>query len=474
MNYNEVLPRKKTVLQGVFYNNFIIFVFIFCIVSTFYILYNTNHSGYEPLFLLPLSFGCSFVLFLSPIIYRKNNIFLFIFSIVAFLRLVILPLLIVYTGYYGGRSPVPPLPSSYSKGIYLMTYEMIIVSALIYFLFRNLNLKKQDHQLNKQIKLPNNIIIYLLFIVFTLCLLALNPNSINFFAFLSPTEHTLKIGEGSTLQTVTFYLLLTSKYLVFLMFMAYFRKKYLSTSNKIYIILSFIIVLLNISIIFGQNRADFIVPALASLILFYKMYPKYGRMATVVIIVGMVFITSFISEERGTVTRTHGQNPLVDTADVLQTYLGGPYNVAIGIETAQANPDDRSFGNFLYDILRPTIGPNLLLKHVDMEMSSFLFNERIFFSDMRTQNLPIIGQGYLYFGFVFSPIVMFLFLLLVRTLVKILNKQLRIELIFFLTIPIARIGLAMGQNASILMNDISFFLLINIVVYLLNNRVSLK
>lgn len=125
-------------------------------------------------------------------------------------------------------------------------------------------------------------------------------------------------------------------------------------------------------------------------------------------------------------------------------------------------------------MLRPTLGLNVLLKNLDLKTSTNYFNERIYFEERSTQIIPIIGQGYFFFNFVFSPVIMIMFLFFVRFLINVRQKKARIELIFFLSITIARIGLALGQNGSILMNDTSFFLLLFIFVYYFNNKIVLK
>lgn len=50
------------------------------------------------------------------------------------LRFVIMPIFLVSVQYYGGRSPVAPLPSSIETAIWLMVYELIILTLVIFFL----------------------------------------------------------------------------------------------------------------------------------------------------------------------------------------------------------------------------------------------------------------------------------------------------------------------------------------------------
>jgi hypothetical protein len=257
--------------------------------------------------------------------------------------------------------------------------------------------------------------------------------------------------------------------------MSYCYKKYVISNKKKYIWLSFLIVLINILILFGDNRSDFIITAIVSLFLLYNLYPRQSKVPIIIVIIAIIIVTSFITSHRNTVTFTRGENPMIDITDTLQVYLGGPYNVAIAIETAKLFPESSTPINLVYDLFRPAMGFNLILKHVEgFEFTNYLFNYRLFFSDHVSQIMPIVGQGYYYFGFVFSPLLIIAFIILVYYLIRSIQRQNRIELIFFLSIPITRLGFAMGQNAGILINDTTFFLFLNLLIFYLNNKIVLN
>lgn len=445
-----------------------VFVLLISFISTLYVDYNVSHLGYDKLHLLPFVFGIVYVVFISTVLFKNTNIFLIVFTAVSFTRYVILPTLIVYTNLYGGRSTVPPLNSSLETGLSLMIYELVVVSLVIFFLFRNY---KPDLGTNRLI-LPNGYFIYIIFILMTLFLVILTPSALNSFYIIVPPEGLGSI-DGGGLYSLTVYCLIISKFFIYLILMSFLYKKFLLSQSRFYILLSLIVTVLNISLVFGANRADFIITSIVSILLFNKLYPKQGKFVSVFFVIMMVIILSFINSYRDHNTYSDGANPLMDLTATLQVYLGGPYNVAIAVETAELNPEGRDLLHFGYDLLRPTIGPNIILQNVDYKMTSDYFNERIFFSDHKSQIIPIIGQGYFFFGFFLSPIILLSFVLLVRILLHLRQNISKIELYFFLSIPIARIGLAMGQNGSILMNDTSYFLTLSLIVYYLNNKIVL-
>lgn len=449
-------------------------VFLTSIICSIYVGYLTNHSGYQLLFLLPLIYGIVFVFLIAPILFKKTNMFIIIFTAITFTRYIILPVSIVYSGWYGGRSEVPPLSSSYDLALRLMIYELIISTIVIYFLFSKL--KSKNIRINDATTLPQNKVVYIIFIIISLVLLGINPNALKSFAFIFPSESLTGLGSNSIFDTLTTYSLMTSKFIIFLLLISRFYRKFILTNNKVYIMLSLITVLLNIIIIVGDNRSNFIITAIVSFVLFYKLFPRNSKIPFVLIIMIILIMTSFITTHRNTVTITEGANPSKDFTNTLQVYLGGPYNVAIATETAKKFPESRTVSNLFYDFTRPAIGFNLIMKNFEdeFEFSNYLFNQRIYFSNHAAQIIPMIGQGYFYFGFIFSPLLLLLFIVFVYFLLQSIYKKNNIELFFFLTIPITRIGFAMGQNAGILINDATMFLLLNLLVFYLNSKISLK
>lgn len=444
-------------------------VFILSIITTTYIAYNTEHPGYNNLFLMPLIYGVAYVLFITPIRARLNNVYIYVFIAVSFTRYVILPLLITLTKYYGGRSSVPPMDSSFQLAIYLMCYEMIVVFLFSYLIFR----KYKAPIKNGQINFPKSIFVYVIFIGLSILLSLLFPASLKSFAFLKVHSGFIDFGKGSFLVNLVTYLLVVSKFLIFILILNFCKKRYQKSKNIVYVFISLLAVFINISIFFGDNRADYIITAIASMLLYFKLFPKYVKPSILPLIIIAILVTSFINESRNINSITNGEDKLLDLTETLQVYLAGPYNVAISIEAAELNQDERNILRLPHELLRPVIGLNIILKHFDVKPTSQYFNERIYFSDHVSQIVPMIGQGYFYLGFFLSPLIFILYLILVKVFINLRDKLNRIDLYFFLSIPIARIGFAMGQNASILANDISFFLVLFLIAYYFNNKVVL-
>ena len=164
-----------------------------------------------------------------------------------------------------------------------------------------------------------------------------------------------------------------------------------------------------------------------------------------------------------------------DLVDFFQSYTGGPYNVAIAIESAELFEDERNIGVLIFDFLRPTLGINLIMKNLDINYTNVYFNYRMFFNPNRaSQIMPMIGEGYFTVGIIFAPIVDIIFIYIAFNLKKIQLRKNRIELIYFFMITMIRLGFLMGQNATIQMNDLSFNLFVPLILYWFNNKFIFK
>lgn len=448
---------------------------IIVIISTimaFYVGNNVKHNGYNNLFLLPLLFGVMYVIFISPIRRRLNNIFIHIFIVVSFTRYIVLPYLIVSTGFYGGRSSVAPQNESFLKAINLMSYELIIVSFFVYIIFR----KYKNNNSNNEIItiLPKSNFLYVIFISTSLLLGLLFPQSLRSFGFLKVPTGLLDLGESSIIISIITYSLVVTKFLIFILAMSFIHKKYLKNKLPIYVFISLFLVLFSMSIFFGDNRSDFIITSIASVLLFYRLYPHTIKYTIVPLGVFSLIILSSLNDYRGNVTVTGGGNELLDLTGNLQVYLAGPYNVAIAIEAAELNEIEGNVLHLVHELLRPVMGLNIFLKEIDIKPSSSYFNERIFFNDHISQIMPMIGQGYFYLGFLLAPTITILYLLLVKFLIIVRDKEKRIEIIFFFGITIARMGFVTVQNGSILANDASFFLFLFLIIYYFNEKFVLR
>ena len=431
---------------------------VFCIGSAFYTGTNSTHEGYTYIYTLHKSF-----------ITNSYNPFLIVFTFIAFLRYVILPILIVYSDYYGGRSIAEPLEDSFIYAIHLMNWELICASFAIYFFSK---IYKKNTNVEITISKRKNYIYYL-FIAFSLLLALAFPKgllAINFvFQAILPTD----LDTASSIDNLVSYSVIISKSLIFLMIIKSLGSKYHSTSKLKYMYIALVVSMFNILIYWGTNRSDILISAIATSLTLVHFFgapiKKYFVLGAVV----MLTVLTLVTQSREHASVSGGFNKSVDITDAVQAYTGGPYNVAIAVETKNYFPESQNLKVLLFDIFRPMIGVNLLIKNSDQAYSNMYFNDRIWLHvDRRSQILPMIGQGNLFFGFFFAPVLTVFFVFLAFYIRSKIFISSNIEIYYFFNLALIRLGFMLGQNTMNMVNDLSMNLFLFLFVYFLNKKFS--
>ena len=381
----------------------LIFVtFTIGVVTSLFILFNSSKDGYEFLFTQPFLYAILFSLVLhttlSDFIKRP---FFFVFAFIGGLRYVILPLLIVIANNYGGRSSLEPLAENYHLAIVLMNYELLIITLLI--LFKELSVNSMRNSLNININLDSRHTFYIIFIFFSFLSYLLVPEVRRNINILSPSINNEEVQ--STVINILVYCFIISKQLLFIIILKKIYILYISQKNSLYLLFALVATILNIGIYFGTNRSDILITAVASCILLFVLFGKKAR--NLVILLGFIVLSLLITvtNEREYAPVNDDVNVVYDLADKLQVYSGGVYNVAIALETKEYFPEASHPSVLFFDIFRPMIGVNVLVKDLPFYYSNIYFNERIWMNiDRRSQIIPMIGQGNLHFGYLLAPL----------------------------------------------------------------------
>ncbi|WP_455668057.1 hypothetical protein [Phocaeicola sp.] len=379
------------------------------------------------------------------------------------------------TSLYGGRSQTDPLPESFCIAILLMIYEFVCYCIMVYLLWG-----KSKVNLFEYNNLPQKHFIYCLFFLVVVFLIIVSPSSLKMLSFVNPSisgsEHMT--FSKSTLESFILYFIFTGKYLFFLVMLSYCYKSYIRSNEKKYYYIALLVLLFNLLTYYGLNRMDLVLPAIVSLLIFSKLFRDFSALPLLFYFVAIVVLVSIIGEARELSSYSEKINKQaddwVDIADFFQCYLGGVYNVAISVEITDYYHSLIDLKQLFFDIFRPFIGFNVFLKHMNVEFTNSFFNRRIWLSDSSSQIMPMIGQGWVHLGAVFSPILGILTILLAYWLEKIMNKVGRIEMNFFIGICLVRIGFFMGQNTSNIINEISMNLIMSGIVFYINNKISLE
>lgn len=453
----------------------LIVIISFVITINLFLIQNSLPSGYRFLYLLPLSYGLLYVVFLHRVTVKYGfSLFLAVYIVVSFVRYVILSYLVVNSGWYYGRSNFSPIDTKFRKAIYLMVYELFAYNLAIFIfhkiLFKDSVSNTKINSTLEDIKFNKNNFVYISFVLFTLLLVALKPSSLQFFSFISINSNYTTVEESDALVSIIIIFINVSRYIVYFMLVKFFMERFY-IKHPIFAFTSVVIItLINAMILFGTNRSDFIFGFIINLLILVYLFRRYGVALGAFLITLVPVVVGNMTKYRETTTITNGSNKLIDITDNLQVYLAGVYNVAISLDMSFIQ---RSPAMLLVDVFRSAIGPNVILKQFNFISSSKLFNVRLFSSDHVSQIVPMIGQSNLYLGFIFSPLLGIAFIFIALYLLKQIIKVKRFELIYILSLSSGRMGFVMAQNGNILINDLTFFLPLFLLVYYLNNKVVL-
>lgn len=436
------------------------------------IFFYASHEGYELLFLQPLVYMIAYSLVLRKTLnHNRIRIFFVVLILVSFIRYVLLPLMIVLSDHYGGRSFIEPNEESFLMAILLMNYELIVCS--LFIAYKESKLKIRTVQNTPFIRLKGSDIGYILFGMFTIVGVVLYPLSLNSLNFIFPSSLEIEY-ENSLIENLVIYSVIISKQLLFILITRKLYSKYIKTGNSLYVLVNFLMGFLNIFIYFGTNRTDIIISAMVTFLVLSKLYSKSAKKYMIAGTLIIVLIVSIVTEARQhSGFSRDANNKLVDSTDTFQIYTGGVYNVAIAIETSEDIPEEAYTGMLFFDIFRPMIGVNIFIKDLPFQYSNIYFNKRMWIgSDRRSQILPMIGQGNIYFGFFFAPIFALLFINLFYFLERKANNSNNLEIYYFLNLVMARLGFFMGQNTMNLINDLSMNLVLFFIVYYFNKYIK--
>ncbi|WP_436867730.1 hypothetical protein [Staphylococcus shinii] len=419
---------------------------------TIYVIQNVNHTGYKYLFILPLFYA---LIMTIRVIYTPRGFVIKIIDLIYFIRFILLSFMVVYSGWYEGRSSFPPLNSSYDKAIFYMLFEYLFINVFYYLFFKkydvdtlrtNLDLKVLDHSKDT---------IYKLFIVINILFLFIVFDNVSFLG-IGHKDTTDNQSQLVTLLTTSIYI---SKYLVMGYIIRYFYMKYKSKNNKVYLFYTVFWILIISSIFVGNNRMDAILPILSTFILLNYLYKNKMRIYNLIISFFMFISIYIISILRNTFDYKITESISGLITDNIQIYIAGVYNVALSLEVHSIS-EKNEFLTFFYDLIRPFLGLNLLWKSETIKTSSELFNFKIFgVSNHVTQIIPLIGQFNHAFGWLGIPISVAVITILLIVFLRILRGIYIIEAMLILPL-IIRLCITFSQNISIFINELSSIIII--------------
>ena len=374
------------------------------IVSTLSVFLYNESNGYELLWILPFIYTIFFICFLKIQNYIYNP-GMFIFNIVCIIRYIVTPLLVTFGGtYYGPGRGVLLSNEHISFGIILMIFESICIIIFMYFMIpkfykdENRNIKLQKIDIKKYTPFKVMVLLALIIII-------LNPSSLdkfNFFILSSDSEH---YGYGEMVSGIGSLILDWTKVIIPLLLVAFFYKQFNIFSKMRYYYLCLFSLLLNLMFFTGISRASAIIPAVVSIFLMFKLFPRFKRRTFIVISISTLFVALSLTFYKSFSTTTGEMSlSLFDSAwlrNFFQIYYSGPQMFGYAIKTKELLGDLVTPFMFLNDLFGNL---PIFSRFADLENRSIvLFNNAVYNNNLtRDQVIPTMGQGILYLGYGFS------------------------------------------------------------------------
>lgn len=364
---------------------------------------------YANIWMLPFSLGVM-ILFMGRVIDQTIHMMSFkIVYSVEFLRYVIIPFFMVFNNFYHSDWYTIPSENACRLAVILMCYELIIECMMICFISKRIYSFKNKFVSvsNRQFYYKGTMIVkvlcyFIIAAVLALCVLRRYQLRISIFMFTVPGEsHVLIIGE----QLVSCALLL----LYFSYSLPVLReiRQYGINTNRI--LKFFSLSLLWVGIGFGDARMTYIIKAFCILYILslYVEGSTAGLSRAILIVAGVSVVAMTLLDENA----THGIFYFTADAEykskyayTLQKYFSGPYNIAKAIDVKESGViggiTDR-IQQFFVDIFYNVYPFSM---NSDVKTTAYYFNHELYGRDftVSSQIVPLIGQGYIYFGFILS------------------------------------------------------------------------
>jgi hypothetical protein len=428
--------------------------------------FSNLEDGYHITILLPFIFLCCFFMFLWDPVFNKRTPFIVLFTCVAFIRYVVLSFITVNNGSYMGISGVHPSPESLTFAGLLMCWELIVSSMFLYYWSK----KKLSYNLPKVADLTSNanVAIYIAVIIFSVALLILIPQArqgLSFFGdvtYTSEVESVFILGLRELFVNAKYFLIFT------LIIILKRRNKVGQIKNRLSSYLTVLITsILIIGIRVGTNRKQLLSDSLAVLLTLWRAYPKFKKTTTISITSIAILLVAITTLFRG---MTDSLNSFfLDYFDMefLQPYFLGQYNVAIAIEASSLFSYMIDIKTYILGFIRPLFGIGSFIGNIDFTMVATLFDARMSMGLLGTrgdQILPMVGEGYILFGFILSPLFLIITVRLGIFFDSLYTKSKNLEIVFISSIISFYLAQGMILNSTIILNMLSFRLAIFIPI----------
>ena len=430
-------------------------------VGIFMIIKTNADSAYNFYFLVPLIFSLV-VVTLKRISKNINFIGMMVLLAVMYFKYIVMPFVNCLSGYTLWRG-ITPNQVFIERGIWLTIYEMIAVLLTIYF-FQN---KFYNISAKEEIATPKRYGVYISVVAIAILLVFLFPSLKDRLMFVlfanSGSEVNQDIQINGLLSTIFDF----GRLILILLVICYCKVKYDKRSNIIYVFISMLAVMAYLLFSSGDSRWSIAVPGLILTFLLTKVFMKHKK--EILFCIGTVMIIGLVTITAVKMNYSYSINSNTLWADTLQMYFSGPKNIAFAIETKKTVND--LFGLFpinvvFNDFFRSVAGLSRLANTSASTIE--FFNAHVYGNNIsQDQIIPLMGQSFIYFGYIFTPFLTVLATIVMMFLDRKANKSPDIMQYYIFSYTAVWFARAMMLNATIIfahfVNTLCLFLILKFI-----------
>ncbi|MGX7595064.1 hypothetical protein ACWNS2_07450 [Planococcus plakortidis] len=423
--------------------------------------------------IVPLLFGLLYTFSNKVSKNLKNNLGLLGLNVMLIVRYFITSFLMWLQGYEVGRGVLPSI-DNFEVAVLIMILEMIVIFGIIEFLHRRFYSNSSNSSTEVQF---NKNFVGTIFLLICLGITIIYPQVLNNYSFVFTTVEyqknpILNMPFGSLLPLIVQFGIM---YLT-ISIINWNYKKYKQNKSPILVYFSIFIVFLSSSFILGNSRLGILIPMITGMFLLNRIFPEYSKkIYSLFGIFAAIILTISTMVKQFKVESIDQLNIGLSafnesSASLFQSYFSGVHNIAIAVKARELFKLDIDLETILSDLFSSV----MLLS--DFFYSNFgavnMFNYSFYNSSISTdQILPMLGQGYLYFGFIFSPVFSALVVLFMMYFDKKCRESKTVFEVYIYAYIAIRFGFYFMSNAVILVSFFTNYFLLLLLLILINKKI---
>lgn len=403
---------------------------IIFIISAVIFLVNASIIYPEKLLLInfiPLSFGVLSLIFLPKIIYAGPG--LSISFLVMVLRYILSSFLLSISSY-------SLYFDNYDDNAWITFGLMIIEMIVILIMVRKLSSKTPSNFKRFEIK-DYSYIIPVVFLLISIIWSLSDPIPLSRYNFILSSKNELINTDLSESDIGLPRILKYTHYFIIISLLFFFYKVSIKRDKAIVFLWGFFIVTVLTLFYIDTSRNSMLIPLLTVLFIGIKSHPKYKKIIfsslSIVVVLSMTFL-SFMKFFNSTEIEKELISKEI-SAKYLNDYFGGYYEVFLGVEYSQPIKDKINNKTILNDVFGNVPYFN---RFMDLENRSSNFYNQTAYNGYHI--FPTVGQGFCYFGFLFSWVFTFIVFRFIFIFDNLFFKSKRMDFAFIYGLTTVSLG----------------------------------